>query len=62
LPASLTFDEGRAAQKAKNGGEFFPARFTEGGSGATFLEFFQTDKRTGAAKGIVVLDLRKWKP
>jgi len=56
----LMFDQGRAAQKAKYRGEFFPARFTEGGSGATFLEFFQTDKETGAPKGIVVLDLREW--
>ena len=56
----LTFDQGSAAQKAKYQGEFFPARLTEGGSGATFLEFFQTDRETGALKGIVVLDLREW--
>ena len=31
---------------------------TEGGSGATFLEFFQTDRDTGAAKGIIALDVQ----
>ncbi|HEV3079165.1 MAG TPA: hypothetical protein VGY66_05275 [Gemmataceae bacterium] len=61
-PVLLTFDQGRAAQKAKYGGEFFPARFTEGGSGTTFLEFFQTDKETGAPKGIVILQLREGEP
>jgi hypothetical protein len=28
-------------------------------TGKTFLEFFQTDKETGAPKGIVALDLRR---
>jgi hypothetical protein len=31
----------------------------EGGSGETFLEFFQIDKETGNPKGIIVLDLRR---
>jgi hypothetical protein len=56
-PVLLTFDQGRAAQKAKYFGELFPARLTEGGSGATFLEFFQTDRETGEAKGIIAIDL-----
>lgn len=56
-PVLLTFDSGRATQKATYGGELFPARLTEGGSGATILEFFQTDKETGVAKGIIALDL-----
>ena len=47
----------RAAQKAKYLGEMFPADFTEGSSGRTFLEFFQVDKQTGLAKGIVEIDL-----
>jgi hypothetical protein len=54
-PVLLTFDQGRASQKAKYRGEFFPAQLTEGGSGTTFLEFFQTDRETGQPKGIVVL-------
>jgi hypothetical protein len=31
----------------------------EGGSGRTFLEFFQTDKNSGDPKGIIALDLRR---
>jgi hypothetical protein len=61
-PILLTFDAGRATQKAKYRGELFPAQMGEGGSGLTFLEFFQVDKETGNQKGLVVLDLRRWKP
>ncbi len=56
-PVLLRFENRRAAQKAKFGGELFPASVAATGTGASFLEFFQTDKRTGARKGIVVLDL-----
>lgn len=56
-PVFLDFSNERAAQKAKFLGEFFPAQTPEGMSGRTFLEFFQTDKATGRAKGIVVIDL-----
>ena len=61
-PVLLTFDDGRAAQKAKYLGELFPAQMSEGATGQTFLEFFQVEKETGAVKGIVVIDLRRWKP
>jgi hypothetical protein len=61
-PVLLIFDQGRAAQKAKYGGELFPAQLPNGISGLTFLEFFQIDKRTGWPKGIVVLDLEEWPP
>ena len=61
-PVLLTFDAGRAAQKAKYLGELFPAQMSEGATGQTFLEFFQVEKETGAVKGIVVIDLRRWKP
>lgn len=57
-PVLLDFSSGRAAQKAKYAGEFFPAETVEFASGMTFLEFFQTDKETGQAKGIVAIDLR----
>ena len=57
-PVLLDFDSGRLAQNAKYGGEIFPAQFTENGSGKTFLEFFETDKKTGGPKGIVFLDLQ----
>ncbi len=58
-PVFLDFADSRARQKARFGGEFFPADLPEGKTGKTFLEFFQTDKETGAAKGIVALDLRR---
>jgi hypothetical protein len=58
-PVLLTFDRGRAAQKAKYQGELFPAQFREGGSGTTFLEFFPIDKETGDAKGIIVVELQE---
>ena len=53
----LTFDNGRAAQKARFGGELFPAEIPEGLSGRTFVDFFQVDKETGLPKGIVSLAL-----
>ena len=56
-PVLLTFDDGRAAQKAKYKGELFPASAVAGLGEGVFLSFFQTDKDTGARKGIVALDL-----
>ena len=58
-PILLEFDDGRAAQKAKYLGEFFPAAMTELGSGITLLEFFQIDKESGQPKGIIMLNLEK---
>jgi len=43
--------------KAKYRGDLFPAEVPEGTSGKVFLEFFQTDKRTGESKGIVSIRL-----
>ena len=60
-PVFLDFSNGRAAQKARYLGEFFPAELPEGASGKTFLEFFQQD-RNGFPKGIVGLDLTGWQP
>jgi hypothetical protein len=57
-PVFLDFRNGRAAQKAKFGGELFPAEMIEAGSGKPFLEFFQFD-RTGRLKGIVGLKLKR---
>lgn len=56
-PVLLQFDNWRAAQKAKFGGELFPAQGTEGGTGRVWLDFFQVDKDTGSAKGVVAIDL-----
>ncbi len=61
-PVFLDFSQGRAAQKARFKCEFFPADLPEGLTGKTFLEFFQVDKETGAAKGIVAFNLRRWRP
>jgi len=59
-PVFFDFENQRASQKARFGGEFFPAQLPEGDSGKTFIEFFQTDKDTGGAKGIVGVDLGRW--
>ena len=56
-PVLLTFDPGRATQKAKYRGELFPASVIADTDGLSFLEFFQTDRETGRAKGIVAIDL-----
>jgi hypothetical protein len=60
-PLLFDFSKQRAAQKRKYLGEMFPADSIEGGSGRTFLEFFQQDKQTGARKGVVAIDLRTLK-
>jgi hypothetical protein len=54
-PVLLDFKNKRAAQKAKYGGELFPASISTDGY-RTYLEFFQID-RNGDAKGIVAIDL-----
>lgn len=56
-PVLLDFSNKRVAQKAKFGGELFPSTFLAAPLGPAFLEFFQIDKTTGAAKGILCLNL-----
>ena len=56
-PALLTFDPGRATQKARYMGELFPASVLADAEGLSFLEFFQTDRNTGRPKGIIAIDL-----
>lgn len=56
-PCFGDFSNGRAAQKAKFLGEFFPANFREPSCGGLFLDFFQADRQTGSPKGIVAMDL-----
>ena len=59
-PILLTFDPGRLAQKLKFRGELFPASaVAEPVTRQTYLDFFQTDKSTGRAKGIVLIDPRE---
>ncbi len=60
-PVFLDFSNSRARQKARFLGGFFPAELPEGLTGRMFLEFFQTDKETGDPKGILALDLRRWR-
>jgi hypothetical protein len=52
------FTNKRAAQKATFGGEFFPAQGRESTTGRTWLEFFQIDKESGSAKGIIAIDVQ----
>jgi hypothetical protein len=56
-PVLLTFDPGRKTQKATYKGELFPANARADSSGTAYLLFLQRDKNTGAAKGIIALDL-----
>lgn len=57
-PVLLTFANRREAQKAKYGGEFFPAHLVASlNPRLGYLEFFQLDKDTQAPKGIVRLEL-----
>jgi len=57
-PVLFRFENQRAAQKAKFGGELFPATARADTQGRTFLQFFQIDKNTGDPKGIVGFDPR----
>ncbi len=56
-PVLLTFDPGRATQKAKYLGELFPASVVAGPNGLSFLDFFQTDGDAGERKGIIAINL-----
>jgi hypothetical protein len=55
-PTLLDFTPKRASQKAKFGGELFPAEVAADAAGTRFLDFFQRD-RDGNAKGIIAIDL-----
>lgn len=55
-PVLLDFSNGRRAQKGKYRGELFIAMMVNGSSG-TFLDFFQTERHTGSAKGIIGIAL-----
>jgi hypothetical protein len=56
-PVFDDFDNGRANQKARFGGEFFPSTIIEADSGAVFAEFLQIDRFTGKKKGILAISL-----
>jgi len=50
------FSDRRAAQKARYGGELFPAEWPAQADGTTYLDYFQRDHK-GWAKGVVAIDL-----
>ena len=54
----LEFANGRAAQKAKYGGELFPAEWGADESRTPFRAFFQQDPE-GIPKGIITIDLKE---
>jgi Family of unknown function (DUF6932) len=56
-PVLLNFSHRRAAQKARYGGELFPAEVAAEPGGTRFLDYFQRDRLTGEPKGIVAIDL-----
>jgi hypothetical protein len=55
-PVLLDFGPGRRRQKERFGGELFPSHW-KGDADKIFIEFFQRDRETGAAKGIVAINL-----
>lgn len=55
-PILLEFSHGRIKQKSKYFGEFFPSSIKADGQ-RTFEEYFQVDKETGNAKGIIQIRL-----
>jgi hypothetical protein len=56
-PVFWDFSQGRAAQKQRFLGEFFPAQLPEGATGRAFVNFFQVNKVTGGPKGILAIRL-----
>jgi len=55
-PEFLAFP--RLGQKARFGGEVFPAAALANEEGTTYRDFFQRDKNSHQPKGIIVFDLR----
>jgi hypothetical protein len=56
-PELRDFSNERAAQKARYGGELFPAQWSAHAGGATFLDYFQYDNVAKQPKGIIAIDL-----
>jgi len=57
-PVFLDFSDARKKQKDCFYGEFFPANLPADGI-HVFLDFFQTDRHTGKAKGVICINLSK---
>jgi hypothetical protein len=56
-PELRDFSDRRAAQKARYGGELFPADWPAQADGTTFRDLFQRDPASRRSKGIVAIDL-----
>ena len=56
-PVFFDFSNSRAGQKTRFGGEFFPSGSRAEEPFRTFFDFFQNDKETGKAKGLVAFKL-----
>jgi hypothetical protein len=56
-PVLLDFSAGRQAQKERFGGELFPADMVVEPERIRILDFFQRERVSGRAKGIVEVDL-----
>ena len=56
-PVFADFANGRAKQKAKFRGEFFPSTMIETASSRAFADFFQVDRFTGKQKGILSVSI-----
>ena len=55
-PVLKDFSNNRRNQKLKYGGEFFPSVALADGT-RSFLEYFQVEKTTGLAKGLILIRL-----
>jgi hypothetical protein len=51
------FSDERAAQKARYGGEVFPAQWAAHPNDTTFRDYFQYDRVAKQPKGIIAIDL-----
>jgi len=56
-PELQDFSDKCAAQKARYGGELYPADWPAQADGATFRDLFQRDRITEQPKGIISIDL-----
>ena len=61
-PTLYNFVQRRAEQKTKYKGEFFPSNYLANDSGTAYIDFFQFDTRKNTPKGILAIDLQRWKP
>lgn len=57
-PVLLDFFEDRRARKERFGGELFPVDMAADLLGTRFLDYFQRERITGLAKGVVQIDLK----